>query len=299
MVTPAARRRAARYLVQTKQYSVRLACKTIGVERSSYYYKAKGRQDEERLVMELHRISVRYPRYGFELVTSKLRQAGWRVNHKRVQRLWRLHGLKVHRKQQKRRRIDPSTAQRQAALYPNHVWSWDFVFDRTEDGRNIKILNIVDEYSRFNVALEVRRNFTSQDVIQALGRAMLKYGIPGCIRSDNGSEFIAAKIKDWLAENGIGIMYIEPGSPWENCYVESFNGRLRDETLSRELFTHILEARVVLGDWRQEYNTERPHGSLSGQTPAQVYEKFITPSSRSELGVGEVDTTTIWRKYCH
>jgi transposase InsO family protein len=173
---------------------------------------------------------------------------------------------------------------RQVALYANHVWSWDFLFDRTEDGRSIKILNIVDEYSRFNIALEVKRHFKAEDVVLALGRAMLLYGIPGCIRSDNGSEFIAAKIKKWLDENGIGIMYITPGSPWENAYVESLNSRLRDECLNRELFTHLLEAQIVISDWREEYNNRRPHGALRRRTPAEVYEKYIEPGPHNSLG---------------
>lgn len=238
--------------------------------------------ETELLMRELYRLSKRYPRYGYEMMTMKLRQNGWCVSEERVRRLWRQEGLRVPRKQRKRRRASPSTTVRQLALYPNHVWSWDFLFDRTDDGRTLKILNIVDEFSRFNILLEVRRSFTSKEVIIALGRAMIAHGIPGCIRSDNGSEFIATRIKDWIAENGIGIMYIEPGSPWENPFVESHNSILRDECLNRELFYHQKEAEVIIGDWRWEYNHERPHGSLGGKTPASVYKQFISPGLRPE-----------------
>ena len=183
------------------------------------------------------------------------------------------------KKQKKRPRISISTAVRQYPLYPNHVWSWDFLFGRTEDGRALTILNIVDEFSRFNIALQVKRHFTGKDVAKALGQAMFHFGIPGCIRSDNGSEFIAKHIKQWLNENGVGIMYIEPGSPWQNPYVESLNSRLRDECLNSELFTSLAETRYVLEQWRREYNTERPHGGLGRRTPAAVYDSIIQGDS--------------------
>jgi len=201
----------------------------------------------------------------------------------------------VPKKQNKRRRVSPSTAVRQRALYPNHVWSWDFLFDRTDEGRSIKILNIVDEFSRFNVRLEARRSFTSREVIVSLGQAMIEYGIPGCIRSDNGSEFIAERLKDWIAENGIGIMYIEPGSPWENPYVESLNWILRNECTNREAFHHLLEAKVILDDWRWEYNYERPHGAHGRRTPAEVYHEFI-PSEPGSEGLTSHETM---REYFH
>ena len=186
-------------------------------------------------------------------------------------------------KQRKRRRLGASTTVRQRALYPNHVWSWDFIFDRREDGRALKILNIVDEYSRKNIAMEVFRSCKGEHVIQALGRAMLAHGIPGCIRSDNGSEFINEQVKKWLAENGIGISYIKPGSPWENPYVESFNARLRDESLNRELFTSLMEAKVVLADWREEYNNYRPHGALGYRTPKAVIQYLYEKRKRQQF----------------
>lgn len=254
---------------------MQMACKTVELNRSTYYYTPEKKAEEERLVKRMHELSWRYPRYGYEMITKKLRQEGWRVNKKRIQRLWRLQGLKVTQKQQKRARINCSTVVRQAALYPNHVWSWDFIFDRTDDGKQLKILNVVDEYSRFNIVLKVKRHFRAEDVIVAIGEAMLRYGIPGCIRSDNGPEFVSKALQAWLNESGVGVMYIEPGSPWQNPYVESLNARLRDECLNRELFTSLLETQIVLAEWRKEYNHERPHGAHDGQTPAQIYEKFI------------------------
>ena len=269
-----------KHLVEIGHCSVQMACKILKLNRATFYYTPKGSDFERRLIKELHALSKQYPRWGYLQMTRQLRRRGFRVNKKRIQRLWRLEGLKVPVKQVKRKRTGDPTAPRQAALYPNHVWSWDFVFDRTEDGRTLKILNIVDEYSRYSVCMELGRSFTGKDVVAALGRAMLAYGIPGCIRSDNGSEFISAHIKDWLVENAVGIYYIEPGSPWQNPYVESFNATMRDECLNRELFETLLEAKVVLTDWRQVYNQERTHGSINAQTPTEVYEEYV-PQARS------------------
>ena len=272
-----------KHLVRVRQFSVQMACKLMRLNRSSYYYERKEGEFERNLIKELHALSKRYPRWGYLQMTQQLRRRGFRVNKKRVQRLWRLEGLKVPVRQVKRRRSGDSTRPRQVALYPNHVWSWDFVFDRTDDGRALKILNIVDEYSRFSVCMEIGRAFTGKDVVAALGRAMLAYGIPGCIRSDNGSEFISTYIKDWLAENAVGIHYIDPASPWQNPFVESFNGTMRDECLNRELFETLLEAKVVLSDWRDIYNLERTHGNIDAKTPAEVYAKFV-PQACSPIG---------------
>ena len=277
-MTPSARREGAEYLVDEKGYAVRVACKTVGVRSSTYYYEPKKRSAEEHLVKALHTLSDENPRYGYRRMTALLCGEGWRVNKKRIQRLWRKEGLKVQRMRHKKRK-NPSTTVSQPALYPNHVWSWDFVFDRTADGRAVKILNIVDEYSRFNIALEAKRHFKGMDVIEVLGQSMVQYGIPGCIRSDNGSEFIHRKLKKWLLDHGIKIMYIEPGSPWENPYVESFNGKLRDECLNREWFLSLPEVCVTLSDHRKWYNTKRPHTSLGYRTPAEVYDQYIKTGS--------------------
>lgn len=277
-MTPSARREGAEYLVEEKGYAVRVACQTVGVRPSTYYYEPKKRNYEEHVVNALHALSQEHPRYGYRRMTALLKREGWKVNKKRIQRLWRKERLKVIWKRTKKRN-NPSTTVSQAALYPNHVWSWDFLFDRTADGRQVKIFNIVDEYSRFNIALEAKRHFKGADVMEGVGRSMLQYGIPGCIRSDNGSEFIHRVLKKWLSDHGIKIMYIEPGSPWENPYVESFNGKLRDECLNREWFLSLPEVCVTLSDHRKWHNTKRPHPALGYRTPAEVYDQSIQAGS--------------------
>lgn len=225
----------------------------------------------------MHTIAKRYPRYGTPRVTRMLRDEGFRVNHKRVERLWRLEGLQVPQKQRKRRRLGSSSqgCTRMRALYPNHVWSYDFVSDQTEDGRRIKIFVVVDEYTRRCLSLEVGRRFTSQEVIDTMRVLFEIYGAPTHVRSDNGPEFIAHDLRGWLSRRGAGTLFIEPGSPWENAYVESFNSRLRDELLNRELFTSLLEARVLLEEHRIEHNEVRPHSSLGYQTPGVFFEGWV------------------------
>lgn len=279
MVSASRKREALGHLIERLGFSIRRACRCLGLSRSLYYYRPVKPEQDRPLVREMLSLSRAHPRYGYRRVTALLRQEGWPVNRKRVQRLWRQEGLRVPGKSHKRARVDRSTTQRQCALYPNHVWSWDFIHDRTVEGRRIKILCLVDEYSRFCIALEAKRSFTADYVLEVLGRAVVTYGIPGSIRSDNGSEFASHKVRDWLADTGIRIQYIAPASPWENAYVESFNGRLRDECLNRELFGSLLEAQVILGDWRQGYNRYRPHGGLGYRTPAQVYDRCVKAGS--------------------
>ena len=196
---------------------------------------------------------------------------GWRVNRKRVQRLWRESGLKVVRKQKKRSRLGSSEngCTRQAAEGKNQVWSYDFTLDQTADGRRLKLLPVVDEYTRECLAIEVERSITAKEVIQTLTYLFRVHGEPVYIRSDNGPEFIARAVKEWLAAAGVQTLYIEPGSPWENAYVESFNGKLEDELLGRELFTSLREAKVLIEQYRVEYNHHRPHSALGYQTPAE------------------------------
>lgn len=234
---------------------------------------------DKRLIRELHRLSLEYPRCGSRTITKRLRLLGWKDNHKRIERLWRQEGLWVRKRQRKRRRLPASTRRRQKALYGNHVWSLDFVSERLENGRQVRILNIVDEHSRFNIELRARFHFSAAHVIEVLGKAMVRYGLPSLIRCDNGPEFIAMALRQWLEETAVGILYIDPGSPWQNGYVESLNDKLRDELLNRELFVSLKEINVMLGDWRDYYNQERLHSSLDWQTPAQVYERFVKAAS--------------------
>ena len=244
--------------------------------KSSYYYKRKGGGFETRLVERLTRLCRKYPRYGYRRMTALLRREGWQVNRKRIQRLMRREGLNVFTKAKKRRRLGASTSERRRAEHANHVWTWDFLFDRTEDGRQLKFLVIVDEYTRRSLTIRVGRCLGSREVIGELRSLVAWHGAPGHIRSDNGSEFIAADIQRWLKSSGIRTIYIKPGSPWENPYIESFNGKFRDECLNREMFMSILEARVIVEDWRREYNEERPHSSL-GYTPPAEFARLSLP----------------------
>ncbi len=219
----------------------------------------------------LHRLSRKFPRLGSPKIHAKLVAEGWRLNHKRVERLWAREGLQVPRKQRKRRRLGSSEngCIRQRASRPNDVWSYDFLFDRTEAGRRLKILVVLDEFTRECLAIRVANRITSTDVLGILAALMAERGAPKHVRSDNGPEFIARKVRRWLKRYAIDALFIEPGSPWENGYVESFNAQFRSELLNRELFPTQAEARYLIENYRREYNEERPHGALKMQTPKQ------------------------------
>jgi putative transposase len=268
VVGPKSKRRAASHLIAEKSCSERKACQVSDFSRSVYRRKPLPAGKDQVLRERLRSLSAEHPRYGFRRIWGLLRAGGWRVNRKKVQRLWREEGLRVSVRGKKRRRLGRSTAVAPRCEYPNHVWSWDFVHDVTADGRQLKILGIVDEFTRQCVALLAGRSFRSCDVVAALEEAMCSYGAPSLIRSDNGPEFIAKALGSHLERRGVCASYIERGSPWENAYIESFNGRLRDECLNRELFDSVLEAQVLLDDWRDEYNKRRPHSALGYQSPA-------------------------------
>lgn len=250
--------------------SERRACRALAMPRSTQRYADRRRDDEGRLIEAMHGLVRQHPRYGYRRVHRLLQGDGWRVNRKRVYRLWRKEGLKVPARQRKKRRLGvrENGIVRQRAMQANDVWAWDFVHDRTADGRALKFLTLVDEYTRECLALEVGRSCRSVDVVRVLEELMLIRGVPGYIRSDNGAEFIAQTVRRWMQEMGVKALYIEPGSPWENGYIESFNGRLRDELLNAELFRSVAEAKLLATNWRLEYNHRRPHGSLGGMTPA-------------------------------
>jgi transposase InsO family protein len=241
----------------------------LGQPRTSQRYKPKIWGDEKALTDRIIKLANSYGRYGYRRITAMLQYEGWQVNHKRVERIWRQEGLKVPHKQPKRRRLwlNDGSCIRLRPEYKDHVWSYDFVMDRTCNGRAFKMLNILDEYSRECLAVSVGRNLTSKEVIDVLSDLFLYRGIPDYIRSDNGPEFTAKAVRKWLKRLGVKTLFIEPGSPWENGYIESFNGKLRDELLNREIFTTLFEAKVLIEQWRREYNHVRPHSSLGYKPP--------------------------------
>ena len=265
--------------------SQRRACQALGVHRSLVRYEPAADADGEALVKRMRELALANPRYGYRRVAALLRAEGRRVNVKRVLRLWRAEGLKVPRRQRKRRRLGSAEAgtQRRRAARRDEVWSYDFVFDQTADGRPLKILPVVDEYTRECLALVVGRSLTAADVVRTLARIVGERGVPAYLRSDNGPEFIAAAVRGWLAKAGVATLYIEPGSPWQNAYSESFNSRLRDELLNREVFGSLREAEVILEEHRRAYNHDRPHSSLGYVAPA-VFASRLLPADQAPLG---------------
>ena len=255
-----------------KKFSVseRLACRVLGQHRSTQRKTPKGRADEAALTADIVALATQYGRYGYRRITAMLQAAGWAVNVKRVERIWRLEGLKVPGKQPKKGRLwlNDGSCLRLRPERPNHVWSYDFVEDRTHDGRKLRMLNVIDEFTRECLAIRVDRKLKSTDVIDVLSDLFILRGVPGHVRSDNGPEFIAKAVREWIAAVVARTAFIEPGSPWENGYCESFNSKLRDELLNGELFYSLAEARIVIESWRQHYNTLRPHSSLGYKPPA-------------------------------
>ena len=264
------RRKITIHVCQTLAVSERRACQVLGQARSTQHRVHEISGEEARLVADVTALATRYGRYGYRRITALLLEKGWIVNHKRVERIWRREGLKVPKKQPKRGRLwlNDGSCIRLRPEHKDHVWSYDFVASRTADGRAFKILTILDEYTRECPAILVGRRLTSEDVIDQLFNLFVLRGIPKHIRSDNGPEFTAKAIRKWLARIGVKALFIEPGSPWENGYIESFNGKLRDELLNREIFTTLTEAKVLIAGWRREYNQVRPHSSLGYRPPA-------------------------------
>jgi putative transposase len=257
-----------------KQYRIseRQACRLLGHWRGTQRYLPTVRNDEDALTQAIIALASEYGRYGYRRVTAELCKAGWTVGKDRVARIWRREGLKVPRRQPKRGRLwlNDGSCVRLRPERRNHVWSYDFVSATTHDGRSLRMLTLIDEYTRESLAIRVERRLRSQDVIETLADAMLARGIPEHIRSDNGPEFVAKILRRWLAGLGTKPLYIEPGSPWENGYCESFNSKLRDECLNGEIFYSLREAQIVIERWRIHYNTRRPHSSLGYRPPAPL-----------------------------
>jgi len=260
--------------------SQRRACELIGQPRSTQRYQAMAKSDESALRADIINLSSRYGRYGYRRITALLRGQGWHVNHKRVERIWRQEGLKVPKRQPKRGRLwlNDGSCVRLRPQYRNHVWSYDFVTDRSHDGRAIKMLTVIDEFSRECLAIMVDRHIKGNDVLYCMADLFLLHGTPEYIRSDNGPEFTAKLLRNWMKDIGVETLFIEPGSPWENGYNESFNGKLRDELLNGEVFYTLKEAKIIIERWRHEYNTARPHSSLKYQPPAPEARLPLVPS---------------------
>lgn len=257
--------------------SERVACRVLGQSRSVQRYAPILRSDEDALTQDIITLAGQYGRYGYRRVTSLLTEQGWFVGKDRIQRIWRREGLKVPKKQKPRGRLwlNDGSCVRLRAERPNHVWSYDFVSTRTHDGRAIRLLTLIDEFTREALTIKVARRLNSLDVIQAMADVMVVKGVPEHIRSDNGPEMTSKLIRAWLPKVGANTLYIEPGSPWENGYCESFNGKLRDEFLNGEIFYSLKEARILIEQWRQHYNTKRPHSSLGYRPPApQTYSRI-------------------------
>jgi len=248
----------------------RRACRVLKVNRTAYRYEPIKLPDEDEIRAQIIYKACNFGRVGYRMVTDMMRNDGTLINHKRVERIWREEGLKLPKKQVKKRRLflNDGSCVRLRAEHKNHVWSYDFMEDKTYNGKKIRILNIIDEHERTCLASIPRRSWRNNDVIEVLAGLMLLHGTPEYIRSDNGPEFTAKKVRQWLTRAGVITAFIEPGSPWENGYIESFNSRMRDEFLNGELFGNMYEAEVLISQWVTYYNTVRPHSSLGGRPPA-------------------------------
>ncbi len=264
------------------QISERRVCRALGQPRSTQRDERQKPNDEERLTLRPVELASQSGRYGYRRITVLLQHEGWNVNHKRVERLWRQEGLKVPAKQPKRVRLwlNDGSCLRLKPEFPGHVWSYDFVLERTHDGRPFRILNVIDEFTRECLAVKIQRHLDHEDVQECLTELFCSHGVPVHLRSDNGPEFIANALRVWLDNLKVKPLFIEPGSPWENGYVESFNGKMRDELLNREIFYTIREAQTLIARWRKEYNHFRPHSSLGYRPPTpQAWLMSMIPQS--------------------
>jgi transposase InsO family protein len=261
---------AVQHVVEHLSVSERRACRVLGQSRATQRYLPQLRDDETPLTKRIIELAAVYGRYGTPRITRILGTEGWTVNHKRVERIWRREGLKVPQKQPKRGRLwqNDGSCIRLRPAHQDHVWAYDFVYEHTHDGRPFRMLTFVDEYTRECLAIDVARRMKCDDVLERLAWLFATRGVPEHIRSDNGPEFTAKVVRWWLQRMGVKTLFIEPGSPWENGYVESFNGKLRDELLNGEIFYTLLEAKVLIERWRQHYNTVRPHSALGYRPPA-------------------------------
>jgi transposase InsO family protein len=286
VISPDRHRQAVEQVQDVLDVSERRVCRVLGQPRSTQRYRKCIADDEEILTARIIALASEYGRYGYRRITAMLRQEGWQVNHKRVERIWRQEGLKVPVKQPKRGRLwlTDGSIVRLRPEFPKHVWSYDFMEDRTHNGVKFRILNIIDEFTRECLAIRVGRSLTHQTVIEVLTKLFIERGVPVHLRSDNGSEFTAKRVRAWLKRLNVRPLFIEPGSPWENGYIESFNGKMRDELLAREIFYSLKEAQILIEMWRRQYNTIRPHSALGYRppVPAAIY---VQPAQNLPVGL--------------
>jgi len=281
VVSPSARRHAARYLVKGQKCSVQRACEALHLAKLTFYRKVVANRLIGRLEQRIKALSRRHATYGYRFITELLRAEGWQVNHKRVQRVRRQKQLQVVQKVRKTKRVRGSGRARVRASKP-HEWSYDFIHDRLENGAGLKMLTVLDEYTRECLGILVGRSITASGVVDFLEVLMLERGAPVNVRSDNGPEFVADALKEWMATAGVRANYIEPGSPWENGHVESFHGKLRGGCLQREVFGNLLEAKVLVEEWRRQYNEKRPHSALGYKTPRAFARQCNSKRSEAE-----------------
>ena len=291
MVSPSHKKRAVQHVAGQDLCSTRRACSVVDLASSSYYHRSKSPTDrQQRLEQRIIALSKKYPRWGYRFIHQLLCRQGWRVNRKRVQRVRRQEGLGVRLMTKRKRRLSPSTGYPVQADHPGHVWSWDFIMDRTTDGRPVKMLTMVDEHTRQCLVIHPARSLRSDHVLDILQRLADQWGAPAYIRSDNGSEFIAHIIRDWCHLADVQTLYIDPGSPWQNGFIESFHSRFRDECLNPEIFFSVAETQVVVEDFRRQYNGQRPHSSLGYKTPDEFARRL--KDKPAEIGLLPKSWTT-------
>lgn len=270
------------HILEHLPYSQRRVCKVLDQARTTQRRQPVPASDEKQLTEDIIALATKYGRYGYRRITALLRDSPrcWKVNHKRVERIWRREGLKVPQKQPKRGRLwlNDGSCVRLRPEYNDHVWSYDFMVERTTNGKAFRILNIIDEFTRVCLAVRVARKISAQDVLDELFKLFVFRGIPEHLRSDNGPEFTAKAVRKWLNQLGVKTLFIEKGSPWENGYIESFNGKMRDELLDREIFTTLEEAKVLIEQWRKHYNQVRPHSAMNYRPPAPEARLIATTS---------------------
>jgi putative transposase len=277
-VSPPAKRRAVRHLMAEREYSERRACQLVGISRSSARYTPQPKPEEEAFKQQVRQLAQQHPNYGYRRITALLRREGSSVNYKRVQRVWQQEGLQLPRRKPRKRRYGPQGEVVNKAQYRNHVWSYDFLEEHTVKGKRIRILAVMDEFTRECLALLVDRSITSDKVVDLLDWLFQIYGIPQHLRSDNGPELVAHKVQNWLARQGCQTLYISPGSPWENAYIESFIGKFRKECVDRYLFYTLEETRNIIETWREEYNQYRPHSALNYLSPTAFAAQHSQPA---------------------